>query len=172
MIKNKKVAYILIGIIIVVGIVIDLLTKVFFANYYNNVGEDIVVIPNFFIFTFVKNTGAAYGMFSGSVIPLIIISVLMIIAFIVYDVFNHSNDIFYVLGFSFIISGAIGNLIDRIFLGYVRDFISIKLFNFIFNVADIFVTVGMVLFVIHLIKSMVKQEKEKKSKEKSNDLEK
>lgn len=172
MIKNKKIAYILIGIIIVVGIILDLVTKIYFENYFEDNSKNIEVIPNFFIFTFVKNTGAAYGMFSGSTIPLIVISILMIIAFVIYDIFNHSNDMLYILGFAFIISGAIGNLIDRIALGYVRDFISIKLFNFIFNVADIFVTIGMILFVVYLIKSMIQQEKDKKLKVQNNDLDK
>jgi signal peptidase II len=62
-----------------------------------------------------------------------------------------------------VLSGAIGNLVDRIFLGYVRDFISIRLFNFIFNIADIFVTVGMILFMIYLVISMIKESKEKKN---------
>ena len=102
-------------------------------------------------------------MFSDNTLLLTIVSIVMVIAFVVYDVFNHSNNIFYVLGFSFVVSGAIGNLIDRIFLGYVRDFINIRLFNFVFNVADIFVTVGMILFAIYFIISMIKESKEKKN---------
>lgn len=163
MIKSKKVSYIIIISIIAIGIVLDLATKIFFENYHLENGKDIEVIPNFFIFTYIKNTGAAYGMFSENTLFLTIISIAMIAAFVVYDIFNHSNNIFYVLGFSFVISGAIGNLIDRIFLGYVRDFISIRLFNFIFNIADIFVTVGMILFIIYFIISMIKENKDRKN---------
>ena len=163
MIKSKKWSYILIASIIVIGVAIDLITKIIFENYFESHSDDITVIPDFFIFTFVKNTGAAYGMFSGNTVALTIVSIVMIIAFVVYDVFNHSNSVLYVLGFSFVVSGAIGNLIDRIFLGYVRDFINIKLFNFIFNVADIFVTIGMILFVIYLVISIIKEEKVKKN---------
>ena len=163
MIKSKKVSYILIGLIIVIGVVLDLVTKVFFENYYIENSKDIVVIPDFFVFTYVKNTGAAYGMFSDSTLALTIVSIVMVIAFVVYDIFNHTNNMFYVFGLSFVLSGAIGNLIDRIFLGYVRDFISIRLFNFVFNIADIFVTVGMILFMVYLIISMLKESKEKKN---------
>lgn len=163
MIKNKKLSYILIISIIVIGVVLDLVTKVFFENYYVENGRDIVVIPEFFIFTYLRNTGAAYGMFGESTIMLTIVSIVMIIAFVVYDIFNHSNNILYLLGFSFVISGAIGNLIDRLFLGYVRDFISIRLFNFVFNVADIFVTFGVILFMIYFIISIVKESKDKKN---------
>lgn len=162
MIKNKKISYILILAIVVVGVVLDLVTKIFFEKYFLSHNNDIVVIPNFFTFTYVKNTGAAYGMFSNNTLVLTIVSIVMVIAFIVYDVFNHSNHILYVLGFSFVISGAIGNLIDRIFLGYVRDFISIRIFNFVFNIADIFVTCGMVLFAIYFIITIFKEQKGKK----------
>ena len=62
-----------------------------------------------------------------------------------------------------IISGAIGNLVDRIFLGYVRDFISIKIFSFVFNIADMFITFGVIFFAIHLIMSIIKEHKGKKS---------
>lgn len=163
MIKSKKVSYIIIISIIIVGIILDLVTKMYFQKYFSESASEIVVIPNFFIFTYVKNTGAAYGMFSNSTLLLTIISIAMIIAFVVYDVFNHSNNILYVIGFSCVISGAIGNLVDRIFLGYVRDFISIRLFNFVFNIADVFVTIGMILFVIYFIISIIKEEKGKKN---------
>ena len=92
---------------------------------------------------------------------LTITSILFIIAFVVYDIFNHKNDWWYSLGIGFLISGAIGNLVDRLFLGYVRDFISIRLFNFVFNIADLFITIGVICFVIYLIISMVKDHKGK-----------
>jgi len=140
---KKKTSYIVILIIFVISIVLDLVTKVLIQNYFEAGNDSIHVIKGFFEITYLKNTGAAYGMFSDNTIMLTIVSIAMVIVFVVYDIFNHSNNILYILGFSFIISGAIGNMIDRIFLGYVRDFISIRLFNFVFNIADIFVTFGM-----------------------------
>lgn len=158
---KKRTSYIIIAVVIVLGVAIDLISKHFFASYFETHLEDIVVIPNFFVFTFMKNTGAAYGMFGNNTTMLTITSVLFIIAFVVYDIFNHKNDWWYSLGIGFLISGAIGNLVDRLFLGYVRDFISIKLFNFVFNIADLFITIGVICFVIYLIISMVKDHKGK-----------
>lgn len=161
--KNKN--YILKLIIIAVGVVIDLITKIIFAKAFAKGREDIVVIENFFNFTYVENTGAAYGMFSNSTIMLTIFSVVFVIAFIVYDYFNHEKNWIYISGFALIVSGAIGNLIDRIFLGYVRDFISIRLFSFVFNIADLWVTLGVVFFVLNLILSIFRDRKDKRNVE-------
>lgn len=160
---KKSTSYIIISVIIVLGVVLDLVSKSLFAKYFSSHIEAIVVIPNFFEFVFVKNTGAAYGMFGGSTVVLSIVSILFIIAFIVFDIFNHKNNWWYILGIGFIISGAIGNLVDRLFLGYVRDFISIRLFSFVFNLADLFITVGVICFVIYLIISAIQEKKEKAS---------
>ena len=155
---NKKISY-----IIIVGLVLDLVTKWLFAEYFANGASDIIVIANFFKFTFVKNTGAAYGMFGDSTLTLTIISVLFVVGFMIYDYFNHSNDIFYVLGISFIISGAIGNMVDRIFLGYVRDFVNISLFNFVFNIADVLITFGVIFFIIYLLMTIIKEKRDLKN---------
>lgn len=156
---KKSTSYIIIGLIIVVGIVLDLVSKHFFASYFEYTSESIVVIPNFFEFTFLKNTGAAYGMFGDSTLGLTIVSIVFIIAFVVFDIFNHKNDLLYAFGIGLIISGAIGNLVDRIFLGYVRDFVSIKLFSFVFNLADLFITAGVICFLIYMIISMIKEKR-------------
>ena len=136
-----------------------------FAKSFSAGGKDIAVIENFFYFTYVENTGAAYGMFSNSTVMLTIFSIIFIIAFVIYDYFNHEKNWIYISGFALIVSGAIGNLIDRIFLGYVRDFISIRLFSFVFNIADLWVTLGVVLFVLNLILSIFREKKEKRNVE-------
>ncbi len=158
---KKRTSYIVIASIIILGVVLDLLSKHFFAEYFENNSADIVVIPDFFVFTFLKNTGAAYGIFGDNTLWLSIISIVFIIGIVLYDIFNHQNNVWYILGIGFIISGAIGNLIDRLFLGYVRDFISIRLFSFVFNLADLFITIGVVCFVVYLIITMIKEKKGK-----------
>lgn len=162
---KKSTSYIIIAIIIVVGIVLDLVSKHFFASYFEKTSKSIVVIPNFFEFTFLKNTGAAYGMFGDSTLGLTIVSIVFIIAFVVFDIFNHKNDLLYAFGIGLIISGAIGNLVDRIFLGYVRDFVSIKLFSFVFNLADLFITAGVICFLIYMIVAMIKEKRNNKKNE-------
>ena len=119
---SKKKSYIIFSIIVVLGIVIDLVSKVLFANYFSTGSGDITVIPNFFYFTFVKNTGAAFGMFGESTLALTIVSVIFVVLFIIYDVFYHSNNLWYISGLSMLISGAIGNFIDRVALGWSYNF--------------------------------------------------
>lgn len=166
---KKRTSYIIIATIIVVGIVLDLVSKKLFADYFLTHNNPIVVIPNFFVFTFVKNTGAAYGLFGDSTIMLSIVSIVFVVAFVVFDIFNHKNNWLYVLGIGFIISGAIGNLVDRLFLGYVRDFISIKLFSFVFNLADLFITVGVICFLIYMLVLAIKERKEKNIDKNNNE---
>ena len=99
---------------------------------------------------------------------LTIFSIIFVVAFAIYDYFNHEKNWLYISGVSLIISGAIGNLIDRIFLGYVRDFISIRLFSFVFNIADLWVTLGVIFFVINLIMSIFRDKKKDKSNVENN----
>ena len=113
--------------------------------------EDIleVVNNNFLKFSYIRNTGASFGIFSGNTIFIIILS-LIIIAYIIYELIKHSNNMLYKVTCILILGGAFGNLIDRLFRGYVVDFISFTLFNkemAIFNVADIFVTFGVLLYI-------------------------
>ncbi|HBO49137.1 MAG TPA: signal peptidase II [Clostridiales bacterium] len=158
---KKRTSYIIIFSIIVVGIVLDLVSKHFFALRFEANSQKIVVIPNLFEFVFVKNTGAAYGIFGDSTVMLSVVSILFIIGFVLFDIFNHKNDWLYIFGIGLILSGAIGNLVDRLFLGYVRDFISIKLFSFVFNLADLFITAGVICFLVYLLISLIKEKKEK-----------
>ena len=158
---KKRTSYIIIFSIIVVGIVLDLVSKHFFALRFEANSRKIVVIPNLFEFVFVKNTGAAYGIFGESTVMLSVVSILFIIGFVLFDIFNHKNDWLYIFGIGLILSGAIGNLVDRLFLGYVRDFISIKLFSFVFNLADLFITAGVICFLVYLLISLIKEKKEK-----------
>lgn len=142
--KNK---YILI-ISLVVGLIgLDMLTK-FLCE-----GVNLTVIPNFFSLVSTHNYGAGLGILSGKTLLLIILSIVFLLAFLAYDLVYKKNNLLYVLGISFVFAGAIGNLIDRIFLGYVRDFLyfNIKLMPYYFNVADVLLTVGIVLFVIDLL---------------------
>ena len=162
---SKKKSYIIMCIVLILGIIIDLVTKIIFANILSGREGATVIIPNFFELVYVENTGAAYGMLGGSTALLIIITIAFIVGFCVYDYFNHSTNWWYMLGLSLIISGAIGNFIDRIFLGYVRDFLSIKLFSFVFNFADLLITVGVGCFIVYMIISIIKESKDKKGKD-------
>ena len=160
---KKKTSYIVISIILILSIAIDLITKLIIQNYFESGNDSIVVIKDFFEITYLKNTGAAFGMFGNSTLALTIVSIVFVVLFVVYDVFCHSNTVWYSMGLSLVVGGAIGNMVDRIFLGYVRDFISIKLFSFVFNLADLFITVGVMFFAIHFLIGVINESKEKKN---------
>lgn len=142
-------------------VALDLVTKVLASS---NLGvQGVTLIPNLIDFIYTENSGAAFGMLSNNVWFLIGFTGVFLIIFIVFDIFNHSNNWFYRLGYVMVLAGAIGNLIDRIAFGFVRDFIAISFFPFIFNVADIFITVGTVLLMIYVIFYMFNTDtKEKK----------
>ena len=162
---SKKKSYLIVGIIIIIGLVIDLVTKAVFSSVLEYGNKDIDIIPNFLKLTYVENDGAAYGIFGGKTWLLIVITIIFIIGFVCYYIFNHNSSPWYNIGIGLILSGAIGNFVDRIFFeGIVRDFISIKFFNFVFNFADMWITFGVISFGIYIILELIKEIKEKKGK--------
>ena len=117
--------------------------------------ESIPVIQNFFHFTYITNDGMAFGInfpFGYYIFTSVSILLTLFLFWYLWSVRTHS--IVIRLGISFIIAGAIGNLIDRIFLGEVIDFLDFMIGDFhwyVFNLADSYVTVGMVLVLIDSI---------------------
>ena len=132
----------LIGVIIVV---IDQMVKI------SLIDKDLTIIPNFLNLTYTENTGAAFGIGTNNII--LIFSIIMVMALIYYiKAKKIDNQIPYML----IISGAIGNMIDRIFRGFVIDYIDVNLFNFPnFNIADICIVIGFLLLLIIFFKKNV-----------------
>ena len=134
---------------IIFVLVADLVTKhfLFDVEYFN-------LIPNVLsVATNGGNTGAAWGMFSGNTTGLILISVVMIIVLFAFNYFVKSKNTFYCLAFGFVIGGAVGNLVDRIALGYVRDFVFLDFMPTfpVFNLADSFLCVGAVMLAIYIL---------------------
>ena len=117
--------------------------------------ESIPVIQNFFHFTYITNDGMAFGInfpFGYYIFTSVSVLLTLFLFWYLWSVRTHS--IVIRLGISFIIAGAIGNLIDRIFLGAVIDFLDFMIGNFhwyVFNLADSYVTVGMALVLIDSI---------------------
>ncbi len=137
---------------IVLMVAIDMLTKYYFQNYFNNGGEDFTVINHLFGITYTINTGAAFGIFGDNTVMLSIFTMLFLTVFSFVDFYYGSNNGWYVAGFSLIIGGALGNFIDRIALKGVRDFIELKFIDFpIFNCADMFLTIGVACYIVYLL---------------------
>lgn len=143
--KNVLKIFLVISIVLV----IDLITKhfLFSVSYFN-------LIPNVIsIATNGGNNGAAWGMFSGKTVMLILIAVVMILALFLFNHFVKNKNWFYVISFGLIIGGALGNLIDRIVFSYVRDFIFLDFWPTfpVFNIADSCLTVGAVMMAIFIL---------------------
>lgn len=114
-------------------------------------GGPITVIKNFFYLIYVENYGIAFGMFKNKttffIITQCIISIF--IAFMIYRFYNKSIPV--TICMSLILGGAIGNLIDRIRIGYVIDYLSFTIFPPVFNFADSAIVVGAILLSLILI---------------------
>ena len=126
-------------------VLLDRVLKILVQKFLGN--TKIYIINNFFYLIFTKNNGAAFSMMSGRQFTLILIALFALIYIIYYiKKYNVKN-----IGYSFLVGGIIGNLLDRMIYGYVIDFIGIDIFKYhfpIFNIADIFIVVGAFLILL------------------------
>jgi signal peptidase II len=131
-------------------IIVDRLTKLFFLDLLSY-GESLPVIRNIFHFTLIHNTGIAFGLFKNHGFVFIIVPVIAAVLLVFNIYYYKQNDEAlhrsYIVGFSLILGGAIGNLIDRIAFGYVIDFIDFRIWP-VFNVADSAITIGAIIVAI------------------------
>lgn len=163
--KKKWWLYIVELAVIAVILVADLLSKKYVWNFLdqNGVQENVIGLFNL---VKVKNEGAGFGIFQGKTIGLTIVTFIVVIAICAYLFFALKETEWLRISLVFITAGGIGNIVDRIAFGYVRDFIQFSFWdNFpVFNVADSFVTVGAFMLVVVLIVMLV-QEGKKNQKE-------
>ena len=139
------------AIISAVFLIADYITK-YFINTNIDLGATFFSIPYLVDFTYVRNTGAAFSMLSGKLPFLSFISVAFCIAVVIYWIIKKPKHPLLCTALSMMFSGALGNAIDRIFYGYVVDFIAVKFIDFpVFNIADIAITLGAVFVIIYLI---------------------
>ena len=129
-------------------VLIDQFTK--YLIIYNN---KVFINKDFLLFKldFVKNYGAAFNIFSGSRIFLSLISIFFSIL-LIYLIFSKNTlSLLDLYSYSFILGGTIGNGIDRIYRGFVVDFINLNIINFpVFNIADISINIGFI-FLLYII---------------------
>ena len=145
---NKKIL-----IISTITLIIDQLSKNL-IDAYILLNESINIIPNIFNITNVNNYGAAWSLFNNKTYFLIGITLVVLIMLIRY-VNTFKENTRNIISFGLLFGGIMGNLIDRLFLGYVRDFISINLFSYnfpVFNISDISIVIGTLLLIIAIIK--------------------
>lgn len=116
------------------------------------VGETAFSVLNIFDVTYVQNKGAAFSVLTGKTVLLSVVSVAFCVVVIVFWIKKKPTHPLLCTSLSMLLAGAVGNGIDRIFRGYVIDYINLTFMNFpVFNIADIGVTVGAALFILYII---------------------
>jgi len=132
-------------------VLIDQFTK--YLMFYN---KKLFINKDFLLFKldFVKNYGAAFNIFSGSRVFLSLISIIFSIL-LIYLIFRKNTlNSFDLYSYSFILGGTIGNGIDRIYRGFVVDFINLNFINFpVFNIADISINIGFIILLYNIFKN-------------------
>lgn len=147
-------------VLIVILIVIDQLVKFTVLNIIGTSGNSITILPHVLSLTYVENQEAAFGLF-GSNLLLIILDIIIIIIIIKilftkkYELENKTRT-----AISLILAGGFSNFIDRVFRGHVIDYFDIsEIFNYpIFNVADCYIVIGVILIMITIIIKTIKAE--------------
>ncbi len=165
--RLKTVFYVIYTAIILGGIGLDQLVKLLCVRFLKPVGS-VPIWEGVLHLTYVENRGAAFGIFSAPDQRWIfmLISSVAIVALGVYLYLGRAQTTLYGVSIAMIVSGGVGNMIDRIALGYVVDMIDFTLIDFaVFNVADIFVCVGAGLMLLALVLDVVREAKEKRAKD-------
>lgn len=128
-------------------------------NIYNS---SIPIINGILNLTYVENTGGAYGIGNDNTIMFIIVNA-VVITLIIKFILSKSNEIstYILISLGLILAGGIGNLIDRVFRGFVIDYIDINpLMKYpVFNIADILVIIGCVIIAINLLINIISERK-------------
>lgn len=145
-------------VLLIISILIDQLSKYFACN----ITEEITIIPNLLSLDFVKNYGAVFGIMQGSNYIMAVVSFIICVAITLYIINQKKNSKNVNIAWYMILSGGIGNLIDRIVRGYVVDFIATP-FIATFNIADSMVVIGVVLLIFNEVRELVKENKKKEN---------
>lgn len=144
-IKNNKF-YVIIFAVFALGLLLDLITKAIFS------GQSFVLINGVLSIYYTLNSGAGWSLFSDYTFLLTIFSGIILIGLVVFNMKFKPKSKLYSISMGLIFAGAVGNFIDRVFLGTVRDFIKLDFINFpIFNIADSCLTVGAILLCVFLL---------------------
>ena len=165
--KNKLFSYskqllkydIVFAICAISALLIDQISKHLVITFVD-VGQQVALIPRFLYITHIKNSGAAFGFFQDKTNILIVITFIAIIFVLILKLTFKFNSYLFNLSLGFILGGAVGNLIDRYFLGQVTDFIYFSFFPAVFNGADSFLVVNFIILIILILKNFLKKDPE------------
>lgn len=149
---SRKTTFALFVPIVIAMVIVDRLAKSWAVDHLHQgaAGPDFGLVD----LTLVHNTGAAFGMGQGSGVVFVAIAVAITIAVVVWLAVGKRHGALEVTALALVVAGGIGNCIDRLTTGYVVDFIRFTFIDFpVFNVADICVTCGVVLFLIAVVRT-------------------
>lgn len=159
--RRKRIIVFAVVSVLFLGVLVgaDLYAKFYFERLIAQENGRVTCIENFFYFDFIMNSGSAYGLFSDKTWAQLFFKILTPIAVVVFSfVYIYAfkrNCKLLLLGIMLVIAGSLGNFVDRLAFDAVRDFICIeiagnRIFG-IFNLADVFLSVGVVLIIVHLL---------------------
>ena len=149
-------------------VLVDQLTKIAVQHWLKPIG-DFPLIEDVLHMTYLENRGMAFGMMQGQQWLLIWVTAIVLLVLIAAVMMGKIKKPATLFTVAVIIGGGAGNLIDRIYRGYVIDFIYVKIINFaIFNFADICITCGTVVLLYILLREMMQEEKAGKAATKHN----
>lgn len=143
-------------------VVIDQLLKIWALHSLRPIGT-YPIIEEILHLTYVENRGAAFGMMSGQQWLLIWVTAAVLLLIVLMMITGKVKDLFPLFTLSVILGGGVGNLIDRVYRGFVVDYIHLKVINFaVFNFADICVTCGTVVLMVWILFFMKDEKAETK----------
>ena len=155
--------YIIAAIVI---IALDQISKILTTTYFS-LGEVKNIIPGILNFTYVRNQGAAFGIFQGARVFFIIVTIVVFAGIIYYLKKANPQSRLEKWAIACMAGGAFGNFIDRLLFGYVRDFIYVEFIDFpVFNIADCFVCIGAGLYILYAFSDMFNNKEDKKTDDK------
>ena len=144
-----------------ISVFIDQLTKMLISiNMKPFTGK--TIIKGFFDITYVQNKGAAWGILNNNLPVLIFISMAAIFLLNSYINKEQKETMLLTISYGLLMGGIIGNLIDRVFKSYVVDFLNFYIFNYnypVFNLADTFIIIGILLMVVEIIRGDINEHK-------------
>ncbi len=150
---------------------LDQITKLLITSNYA-VLESRPVIEGVLSFTYVRNDGAVFGSLSGKPYIFNTVTVIIVVAAMAMLLLGKIKGSWLIWTAALIISGGIGNMIDRFRLGYVVDFIDVKCFGdlwiWVFNIADCCVVIGCIMLIVYFAKDMINDIKKEKAKKQNN----
>lgn len=141
-------------ILTIIFLGLDIISKLV-VKHYLVLNQSNVIIKDFFNLTYVKNSGAAFSILDDNTFLVVIVSLIIIAILIRYVYKNKDAKKIERVAYSLILGGAIGNLVDRVFNGYVVDFLDFIFFGYnypIFNLADTFIVIGVILLIIDMVR--------------------